>query len=171
MLVENPESSIENPLLCRARIPFAEYVFAGGFFYLGHVAVEPDGHRHPAVAKAFLNRLGEVTQSSAVAPLRQVDIVAGPDVKHISVVVELLLDMILKCNHFAVTFEFEVDFLVCYVPVKTVRAICEVLLRGQSPGRTPLGPVIHAFGAGAAEYLLVLGVFSIGSYSQSKVVR
>jgi hypothetical protein len=111
--------AIENLSLFLANVPFAEYVFTCGFFYLGHVAVEPDGHRHAAVAKALLDRLGKVTQCSAVAPLRQVDIFAGPDVKHISVVVELLLDMVLKCNHFAVTFEFEVDFFVRYIAISS----------------------------------------------------
>src|SRR4030066_353858 len=115
------------------------------------MAVQPGGHGYAAVAKTFLNRLRKVAQCSAVSPLCQIDTVAGTNVKHISIVVQKLLDMILKSNYFTMMFEFKINLYVCDVAIESVRTIFEVYLCRQAPGRAIFGPVVHAFCTGTTE--------------------
>lgn len=61
------------------------------------------------MAKTLLNRLWEFSHCAAVAPLRQINTFSVPNVKHVPIIVEPLLDMVLKSNCFRLILEFKIN--------------------------------------------------------------
>ena len=75
------------------------------------------------MAEALLHRVGEIAQRAAVAPLGEVDRVAGPETEQVAVVVQQLLDMVLKGDYFLVLLEDVVDLLVRDEAVQAIGAV------------------------------------------------
>ena len=137
-----------------AGVPVARDIFTRGLLDSADVAVEPAGHGPAHVAEALLHGLRKIPQRAAVAPLGEIDPATGPSAEKVAIVVQQLLDVVLKGDHFIVLLEFVVDFLLRDVPIQAVGAVLEELLVGQSPA--VLRPVVNPPGAGASENFLVL---------------
>ena len=118
--------------------------------------VQPAGIGYAKVAKTFLNGFWEVAIGSGGAPLRQINVVPRLDMKHIAIVIQLLLDVVLKGNYLGWTFEININLPVLDESVDPVGAILEVLLVVYSPAT--FRPVINPLLTRTSEDVFVLCV-------------